>query len=91
MHNILLIVRKKVLRNKLLNLYCCDKGALEHTTSWIKSAVEELSTTIPKEQPNGPGKGQRLVPGPFQILNTAFFCILTWDYDKGPLPEVRVF
>ncbi|KAA8580236.1 hypothetical protein FQN60_005771 [Etheostoma spectabile] len=60
-------------------------NALEHTTSWIKSAQEELLTAIPKEQPNGPGKGQRLVPGPFQVLNTAFLSLLTWD--TSPLPE----
>ncbi|TDG96638.1 hypothetical protein EPR50_G00230840 [Perca flavescens] len=74
-------------REKFQSILDKTPSALEHTTSWIKSALEELSTTIPKEQPNGPGKGQRLVPGPFQILNTAFLCILTWDYDKSPLPE----
>ncbi|XP_031714793.1 T-complex protein 11-like protein 2 [Anarrhichthys ocellatus] len=62
-------------------------SALEHTTSWIKSALEELSTPITKEQTDGQGKGKRLVPGPFQVLNVAFLRILTWDYDKSPLPE----
>lgn len=65
-----------------------SSDALDHTTSWIKSVLEELlSANIPTEQTQG--KGQRALPGPFQILNTAFLCILTWDYDKGPLPEVR--
>lgn len=63
-------------------------SALDHTTSWINAALEELlSSTIPTEQSKGEGKGQRLVPGPFQVLNTAFLNILTWDYDKSPLPE----
>ncbi|XP_070709627.1 T-complex protein 11-like protein 2 [Pempheris klunzingeri] len=61
-------------------------SALDHTTSWIKSALEELSATIPTEQT----KGQRAVPGPFQVLNVAFLGILTWDYDKSPLPETWV-
>ncbi|XP_029019152.1 T-complex protein 11-like protein 2 [Betta splendens] len=63
-------------------------SALDHTTSWIKLVVEELqSASFPTEQPNSEGKGQRAVPGPFQILNAAFIRILTWDYDKSPLPE----
>ncbi|XP_040886440.1 T-complex protein 11-like protein 2 [Toxotes jaculatrix] len=61
-------------------------NALDHTTSWIKSVLEELlSATIPTEQTQG--KGQQAVPGPFQILNAAFLRILTWDYNKSPLPE----
>ncbi|KAM3587545.1 uncharacterized protein V6R79_008753 [Siganus canaliculatus] len=58
-------------------------NALQHTTSWIKSTLELLSTTIPKEQ----SKGQQVVPGPFQVLNAAMLGILTWDYDTNPLPE----
>ncbi|XP_059182394.1 T-complex protein 11-like protein 2 [Centropristis striata] len=61
-------------------------NALKHTTSWIQSALEELSSSVPKGQ-NGPEKGPRLVPGPFQVLNTAFLHILTWDYETDPLPE----
>ena len=61
--------------------------ALDHTTSWIKSVLEEvLSATIPMGQPQG--KGQQPAPGPFQVLNAAFLRILTWDYNKSPLPEV---
>lgn len=67
-------------------------GALDHTTSWIKSVVQELlSATIPTELTSSEGKGQRAVPGPFQVLNAAFIRILTWDYDKSPLPEVSLF
>ncbi|KAF3705177.1 T-complex protein 11-like protein 2 [Channa argus] len=64
-------------------------SALDHTTSWIKSALEELlSATIPTEQPNNQSKGQQGRPGPFQVLNAAFLHILTWDYQKSPpLPE----
>lgn len=57
-------------------------NALDHTTSWIKSVLEELQSTTEQSQ----GK-ERAVPGPFQILNTAFLHILMWDYSKGPLPE----
>lgn len=63
-------------------------SALDHTTSWIKSALEELqSATVPKEQTHGDGKRQQAVPGPFQIVNTAFLRILTGDFFKSPLPE----
>nr|XP_020455307.1 T-complex protein 11-like protein 2 [Monopterus albus] len=63
-------------------------SALDHTTSWIKSVLEEqLSSTIPTQQTNSQGKGQLVVPGPFQVLNTAFLRILTWDYNRSPLPE----
>uniref|UniRef100_A0A3P8SGE6 T-complex 11, testis-specific-like 2 n=1 Tax=Amphiprion percula TaxID=161767 RepID=A0A3P8SGE6_AMPPE len=63
-------------------------SALDHTTSWIKSSLEELqSATIPKEQADGDGKRQQVVPGPFQVINVAFLRILTGDFFKGPLPE----
>ncbi|KAK5848911.1 hypothetical protein PBY51_008596 [Eleginops maclovinus] len=60
--------------------------ALNHTTSWLKSALEELTNNIPEEQTHSRGNGQ-LVPGPFQALNIAFLRILTWESDKSPLPE----
>lgn len=51
-------------------------------------ALEELqSASVTTEQTKNQGK---VVPGPFLVLNTAFLGILTWDYGKGPLPEVRV-
>ncbi|KAM3858797.1 T-complex protein 11-like protein 2 [Diretmus argenteus] len=60
--------------------------ALDHTTSWIKSSLQELlSATNPKDQ----GKGLQVLPGPFLVLNTAFLHILTWDY-KSPLPETMM-
>ncbi|XP_042260035.1 T-complex protein 11-like protein 2 isoform X1 [Thunnus maccoyii] len=75
-------------REKFQSILEKTPGALDHTTAWIKSALEELqSATIPAEQTNGQGKGQPAVPGPFQVLNAAFLHILTWDSDKGPLPE----
>ncbi|XP_010795541.1 T-complex protein 11-like protein 2 [Notothenia coriiceps] len=61
-------------------------SALNHTTSWLKSALEELTNNIREEQTHSQGKGQ-LVPGPFQALNIAFLHILTWENDKNPLPE----
>ncbi|XP_054480982.1 T-complex protein 11-like protein 2 [Anoplopoma fimbria] len=74
-------------RAKFQSILDKTPSALDHTTSWIKSALEELLTSIPKEQTDGQVKGQRLVPGPFQVLNLAFLRILTWDYDKSQLPE----
>ncbi|XP_068611671.1 T-complex protein 11-like protein 2 [Brachionichthys hirsutus] len=61
--------------------------ALNRTTSWIKSALEMLSANTPSEQTEGQGKGQKVVPGPFQILDAAFLIILRWDYAKAPPPE----
>ncbi|XP_020509324.2 T-complex protein 11-like protein 2 [Labrus bergylta] len=59
-------------------------NALEHTTSWMKSALEELQTAVVTTEQT---KGQRVVPGPFQVINTAFLSLLTWDSSKRPLPE----
>lgn len=65
-----------------------SSGALDNTTLWIKTTLEELqSAIVPTEQTKDQGK---VVPGPFQVLNTALLGILTWDYEKGPLPEVRM-
>lgn len=75
-------------REKFQRILEKTPGALDHTTAWIKSSLDELlSATIPTQQTNGQGKGQRAMPGPFQVLNVAFLHILTWDYDKSPLPE----
>uniref|UniRef100_A0A665WH87 T-complex 11, testis-specific-like 2 n=1 Tax=Echeneis naucrates TaxID=173247 RepID=A0A665WH87_ECHNA len=63
-------------------------NALNHTTTWIKSAKEELLSAINTEQAQG--KGEKPAPGPFQILQTAFLQILTWDYNKSPLPETWI-
>ncbi|XP_027128187.1 T-complex protein 11-like protein 2 [Larimichthys crocea] len=71
-------------RETFQNILDKTPSALDNTTLWIKSTLEELqSATIPTEQT----KGQRVTPGPFHVLNTAFLGILTWDYDKSPLPE----
>ncbi|CAK6961310.1 T-complex protein 11-like protein 2 [Scomber scombrus] len=75
-------------REKFQSILEKTPGALDHTTAWIKSTLDELlPATIPTQQTNGQGKGQRAKPGPFQVLNAAFLHILTWDYDKSPLPE----
>lgn len=56
--------------------------ALDNTTQWIKSALEELqSAASPTE------KNQPVVPGPFQVLNTAFLRILICDNSKNSIPE----
>ncbi|KAM9327683.1 T-complex protein 11-like protein 2 [Pholidichthys leucotaenia] len=63
-------------------------NALNCTTSWIKSALEELhSALVSTEQTSDQGKGQPVVLGPFKVLNVAFVHILTWDYSKSSLPE----
>ncbi|TNN56249.1 T-complex protein 11-like protein 2 [Liparis tanakae] len=74
-------------RAKFQSILDKTPSALNHTTSWIKSTFEEMSTSITKGPTDGQGKGQRLMPGPYQVLNVAFLRILTWDYDKSPLPE----
>ncbi|XP_058481868.1 T-complex protein 11-like protein 2 [Solea solea] len=63
-------------------------NALKYTTSWIKSVVGELWANISTDQTQG--KEQKSVPGPFQILSVAFLRVLTWDYNKSPLPETWI-
>uniref|UniRef100_A0A3P8V3X4 T-complex 11, testis-specific-like 2 n=1 Tax=Cynoglossus semilaevis TaxID=244447 RepID=A0A3P8V3X4_CYNSE len=63
-------------------------NALNNTTAWIKSALEELQASIPSDRSQG--KDQRIVPGPLQILGVAFLQILTWDYNRNPLPETWI-
>lgn len=63
-------------------------NALNYTTSWIKSVLEELSANFSTHHTQG--KEQQTVPGPFQILSVAFLRILTWAYDKSPLPETWI-
>ncbi|CAL9682902.1 unnamed protein product [Knipowitschia caucasica] len=55
---------------------------LDNTTQWIKGAINELQSVFSSSE----GK-QSAVPGPFQVLNTAFLHVLTWDYSKNTLPE----
>lgn len=72
-------------------LLLTSSGALRHTASWLKSAMEEImSATVRSLETGGQGKAGGNVPNPIPILNTAFLGILTWDYDKKPLPEVCV-
>ncbi|MEQ2260078.1 wD repeat domain, partial [Xenotaenia resolanae] len=62
--------------------------ALNRTTSWIQSALEELlSATMPPGKSDDAGKSQRALPGPIQILNTACLRFLTWDFSKALVPE----
>ncbi|KAF7669666.1 hypothetical protein LDENG_00151580 [Lucifuga dentata] len=75
-------------RNMFQSILDKTPSALKHTTSWIKSSLEELLlSSSPTNQGSSQGKEQQVLPGPFQILNTAFLQILTWDYSKSPLPE----
>lgn len=49
---------------------------------------EMMSAIVCSQETGGQGKGERIVPNPIPILNTAFLGIITWDFDKKPLPEV---
>ncbi|CDQ83783.1 unnamed protein product, partial [Oncorhynchus mykiss] len=63
-------------------------SALDHTTEWIKSSLEEVLFSMPTvEQPNGHGKVGKALPSPLLVFNSGFICLLTWDYHKSPLPE----
>ncbi|KAM4711611.1 T-complex protein 11-like protein 2 isoform 1-T3 [Anableps anableps] len=65
--------------------------ALNRTTTWIQSALEELlPATVPPEKCADAGKGQPALPGPIQILNTACLRFLTWDFSKTLVPETWV-
>lgn len=75
----------------LMFLLSTSLGALRHTTSWLKSTMEEMmSRSVRSQEAGGQGKVAGNVPNPIPILNTAFLGIFTWDYDKKPLPEVCV-
>ncbi|KAM9401830.1 T-complex protein 11-like protein 2 isoform 1-T1 [Salvelinus alpinus] len=63
-------------------------SALDHTTEWIKSSLEEVLFSMPTmEQPNSHGKAGKALPSPFLVFNSGFIRLLTWDYHKSPLPE----
>ncbi|NP_998185.1 T-complex protein 11-like protein 2 [Danio rerio] len=63
-------------------------NALEHTTEWIKSSIEEATQIMPPaEKSSDSGQSGRPLPGPSLVLNTAYIKLLTWDDSKGPLPE----
>ncbi|XP_014844920.1 PREDICTED: T-complex protein 11-like protein 2 isoform X1 [Poecilia mexicana] len=65
--------------------------ALNRTTAWIQSALEELLlASVPPEKPDDAGKGQPPLPGPIQILNAACLRFLTWDFSKTLVPETWV-
>lgn len=67
----------------------CFPAALNRTTAWIQSALEELLlASFPPEKPDNAGKGQPPLPGPVQILNAACLRFLTWDFSKTLVPEV---
>uniref|UniRef100_A0A8C6U912 T-complex 11, testis-specific-like 2 n=1 Tax=Neogobius melanostomus TaxID=47308 RepID=A0A8C6U912_9GOBI len=57
-------------------------NALDNTTHWIQCALDELQSAGSSIE-----EKQTALPGPFQVLNTAFLHVLTWDYNKNTLPE----
>lgn len=57
-------------------------NALNKTTQWIKTALDELLSANSSTE----GK-QTVMPGPFQVLDTAFLHVLTWDFNKNTVPE----
>lgn len=69
-------------REKFQSLLDKTPNALDNTTQWIKSALEELQSAGSSSQ-----EKQSAVPGPFQVLNAAFLYVLTWEYNKNSLPE----
>ncbi|KAJ8262009.1 hypothetical protein GJAV_G00161050 [Gymnothorax javanicus] len=56
---------------------------LDHTKDWIKACVEELMTSVPASA----DKNLRALPSPMLVFNTAYIKLLTWDYQKHPIPE----
>ncbi|KAL0963003.1 hypothetical protein UPYG_G00348250 [Umbra pygmaea] len=63
-------------------------SALNHTTDWIKSSLEEVLFSMPTvKPPSGQEKGGKALPSPLLVLNTGYIRILTWDYHKHRLPE----
>ncbi|KAK2892768.1 hypothetical protein Q8A67_012756 [Cirrhinus molitorella] len=63
-------------------------NALDHTTEWIKSSIEEATQAMPPaEKSSNSGQSSKPLPGPTLVLNTAYIRLLTWDESKGPLPE----
>lgn len=81
--------RCQSLLNAIQMTVLTSSGALDHTTEWIKSSLEEVLFSMPTvEQPNGHGKAGKALPSPFLVFNSGFIRLLTWDYHKSPLPEV---
>ncbi|CAL8318792.1 unnamed protein product [Lota lota] len=75
-------------RAKFQSILQNTPSALDHTTSWIRAALEELLGVMnPAGQGSGTGKGQRALPGPFLVMDTAFLQILSWDPAKSQFPE----
>lgn len=69
-------------RKKFQSILDKTPNALNNTTQWIKTALDELLTagSFTEEK-------QTIMPGPFQVLNTAFLHVLMWDFNKNTVPE----
>ncbi|XDV24996.1 hypothetical protein PO909_029003 [Leuciscus waleckii] len=66
-------------------------NALDHTTEWIRSSIEEATQVMPStEKSSNSGQSSKPLPGPTLVLNTAYISLLTWDESKGPLPETMM-
>ncbi|KTG40892.1 hypothetical protein cypCar_00001064 [Cyprinus carpio] len=70
------------------NIILIHPGALDHTTEWIRSSIEEATRVmLPADKSSDSGQSGKPLPGPTLVLNTAYIRLLTWDESKGPLPE----
>lgn len=69
-------------REKFQSILDKTPNALNNTTQWIKSALDELQSAGSSTE-----EKQSAVPGPFQVINTAFLHVLTWDFNKNAVPE----
>ncbi|XP_056091740.1 T-complex protein 11-like protein 2 [Rhinichthys klamathensis goyatoka] len=66
-------------------------NALDHTTEWIRSSIEEATQVMSStEKSSNSGQSCKPLPGPTLVLNTAYISLLTWDESKGPLPETII-
>uniref|UniRef100_A0A1A7YQ26 T-complex 11-like 2 n=1 Tax=Iconisemion striatum TaxID=60296 RepID=A0A1A7YQ26_9TELE len=78
-------------REKFQNILEKTPNALNITTSWIQAAIEELlAGKNPAEFSKDPEKIVQGLPGPSQIINTAFLHLLKWDFSKSSVPETWV-
>ncbi|XP_028810865.1 T-complex protein 11-like protein 2 isoform X1 [Denticeps clupeoides] len=62
-------------------------SALDETTNWIKSSLEEVLISMPPgPNPTEPGDSLRTLPSPMLVFNTAFVHLL-FNGQKIPFPE----
>ncbi|CAN9492815.1 unnamed protein product [Ophioblennius macclurei] len=71
-------------RQKFQEVLQKTPSAMDRTTAWIRAALNEL---LPVGWRSDRGEEPVVLPGPDQILNTAYLQILRWDHSRSPLPE----